>query len=161
MKEKYIPEDWTWRDAEGIRFATPPDWSTVNADGAIAAAAAPRQSDEEFIPNVNIVLGRTPTPDVSIEDLAAVEFAALSDVLAELQAIDTEVLVLDGREWARTLMAYRGVEHPLTLEQRTTLNPGHPSIVVSATVDTNDWARLEDAVTIILDSVSLIAEEIE
>jgi hypothetical protein len=93
-----------------------------------------------------------------LEDLVADEFGALANVLIELQAIDTEMFTLNDREWARTLLAYRGATHPLTLEQRTTLTSAG-STVVSATVDTNDWAALEQLVTAILDSVTFVDEE--
>jgi hypothetical protein len=152
-----IPDNWQWIEAGGVRFAAPPEWTTISPDGAIVAAMEPRADEAAFLANVNAVNGTPVVSGEAAEDIAASDFEAMTNTLVELQAIDTELLTLQERDWARTLMAYRGATHPLTLEQRTTI-VGDRSIVVSATVDTNEWPAQELTLTTILDSVTILEE---
>lgn len=159
MNEFEVPDNWTWVAREGVRLAIPSDWEEVQDPGVLLAVAGPRVDDEGFRPNVNIVAGPSPAASEGLEDFVAGEFVALSEMLVELQAIDTDLCTINDREWARVLMAFRGATHALTLEQRTTYS-GEASRVVSATVDTNEWAAHEQAITTIMDSITFEAEQV-
>lgn len=157
-----VPGDWTRHELDGVlRIAAPPEWSKVDddvlagAEGVVMAIAAPAEVENVFVMNINLVRGRTAESGETLEQYAAAERDSLAGALNEFQLIDSDLFESNGIQWAETLAAYQGSDDALTMLQRTALIPGSPAIILTATADTNEWARFEGLIVAILASVEV------